>query len=121
MQISIKVTNLKLTPDIKDYTEKKIASLTKYFKKIIEAKVEIGMESAKHKKGEKYFCEVNLAVPQKLLRVRKTEKELLKAIDKTKDHLKVVLKRHKEKLQGRPRKENLKRDLSERLEPEIEE
>lgn len=108
MRILIKATNIELTPEIKKYTEEKISSLDRYFNNIIEAKVEIGINSARHQKGEIFFCEVNIAVPNRLLRVKKTEKKLLKAIDKTKDHLRVMLHRYKEKLKGRPRKENEK-------------
>ena len=108
MRISIKAPHIELTPEIKEYTEEKINSLDRYFNNIVEAKVEIGMNSTRHQKGEIFFCEVNIAVPNRLLRVKKTEKKLLKAIDKTKDHLRVMLHRYKEKLKGRPRKENEK-------------
>ena len=76
MRILIKATNIELTPEIKEYTAEKINSLDKYFNNIIEAKVEIGINSARHQKGEIFFCEVNIAVPNRLLRVKKTEKKL---------------------------------------------
>lgn len=101
MNIIIKATNIELTSNIKDYVEEKISSLDKYFNNIIEAQIEIGVNSQHHKKGEIFFAEVNIKVPGKLLRVAKTEKKLFKAIDKVKDHLKVVLRRHKEKAQDK--------------------
>lgn len=108
MQISIKATNTELTSEIKKYIEEKMNSLNRYFNNIIEAKVEVGVNSTRHQKGEIFFCEVNVVVPNRIVRVRKTEKKLLKAIDKTKDHLRVMLHRYKERLKGRPRKENEK-------------
>jgi len=54
--------------------------------------------------GKIYRCEVNLELPGTLLRVEKTEKELFKAIDKVKDHLSVMIKRHKEKQIDRKRR-----------------
>lgn len=101
MNIIIKATNIELTSNIKEYVEKKISSLDKYFNNIIEAQVEIGVNSKRHQKGEIFFAEVNLKVPGKILRILKTEKMLFKAIDKVKDHLKVILRRHKEKLQDK--------------------
>jgi putative sigma-54 modulation protein len=117
MNINIKATNIELTPQIKDYVNEKISCLDRYFNNIIEARVEIGVDSKHHQKGEIFFCEANIKVPGKILRIRKGAKKLLKAIDKTKDHGKVVLRRHKEKIQGRPSKENQKAE--ERME-EIE-
>lgn len=105
MNIIIKATNIELTSNIKEYIEKKINSLDKYFNNIIEARVEIGANSKRCQKGEIFFAEANIKVPGKLLRVVKTEKKLFKAIDKTKDHLRVILHRHKEKIKGRVKSE----------------
>ncbi len=97
MTFLIKANGLELTDQIKDYARQKITSLEKYYSQIIKAEVEVGRDTNKHQKGEIFFCEVNLDVPGKIIRVKKTEKRLFKAIDKTKDHLKIMLKRHKEK------------------------
>ena len=105
MNIIIKATNIELTPNIKEYVEEKISSLDKYFNNIIEARVEIGVNSQRRQKGEIFFAEANIKVPGKILRVVKTEKKLFKAIDKVKDHLRVILHRHKEKTQGRIKSE----------------
>jgi len=101
MNINIKATNIDLTDDLRNYVEEKLSSLTKYFNNIIEINAEVGMDSLHHQKGEIFFCEANIKVPNNLLRVRKEEKTAFKAVDKTKDHLRVVLHRHKEKIQGR--------------------
>ncbi|MEA2065118.1 MAG: ribosome-associated translation inhibitor RaiA [Patescibacteria group bacterium] len=105
MNIIIKATNIELTSNIKEYVEEKINSLDKYFNNIIEARIEIGINSQRHQKGEIFFAEANIKIPGKLLRVVKTEKKLFKAIDKVKDHLRVILRRHKEKIKGRVKTE----------------
>lgn len=107
MNINLKATNVDLTENLKSYVEKKMNSLAKYFNNIIEINAEVGMNSLHHQKGQIFFCEANVKVPNTLLRVRKEEKTLFKAIDKTRDHLRVVLHRHKEKIQGRKGGEKL--------------
>ena len=65
--------------------------------KVINARVEVGKTTNHHLKGEIYSAEVNLSLGSDLLRVKKTEKDLFKAIDKVKDHLEVAIKKYKEK------------------------
>jgi len=87
----IKGNNMELTETIKDYIGDKIGGLEKYWDKIIDADVEVGMDSRHHQSGEIFSCEVNMRVPGKVLRVTKTEKDLYKAIDKVKDHLRNMI------------------------------
>ncbi|MBU1164058.1 ribosome-associated translation inhibitor RaiA [Patescibacteria group bacterium] len=96
MKIKIKATKINLTPELKQYIEEKILSLMKYYNGIIEADVEVEYTTRHHKKGELYRAEVNLDVPGKLIRVEKTTKNIYKAIDKVKDHLKTILVKYKE-------------------------
>jgi len=101
MNINIKATNIELTEDLRNYIEDKMNCLSKYFDNIIEVRVEVGRESAHHQKGDIFFAEVNLKVPNDLIRVKKTEETQFKAIDKTKDHLREMLGRYKGKLRGK--------------------
>jgi putative sigma-54 modulation protein len=97
MQIKIQGTGIELTEAIKAYAEEKVLTLEKFFEQIISADIDVGMESHHHNKGQVYYAEVNLSVPGELIRVRKNESDLYKAIDKVKDHLKVELQKMKEK------------------------
>lgn len=99
MQIQIKATKIKLTPEIKDYIQKKMDMTEKYLGNftVTSARFEVEMTTQRHKKGEIYRAEANLSVPGELLRVEKTEKEIFKAIDKVKDHLEIMIKKYKEK------------------------
>lgn len=100
MQLNIKATNFELTPDIRGYVQKKMDMLEKYLGdiKVIQADFEVALTTRHHNKGEIYCAECNLEIPNNLIRVKKTEEDLFKAIDKVKDHLRVVINRHKEKL-----------------------
>lgn len=99
MQINIKATNIELTPRIKDYVQEKMDMLEKYLGdiKVIQADFEVAITTLHHVKGEIYRAEANIELPHELLRVEKTEKDLFKAIDKVKDHLKISIKKYKEK------------------------
>jgi putative sigma-54 modulation protein len=100
MQITIKSTKLTLTPAIRAYLQNKLDIIEKHLGglKVINCDVEIEKTVGGQRKGEIFRAEVNLEVPHQLLRVEKTEKDLYKAIDKVKDHLELVIKKHKEKM-----------------------
>jgi putative sigma-54 modulation protein len=99
MKIRIKATRIELTPQIKEYVQLKMNMLEKYLGKIqvINCDVEISRENGVQNSGKIYRAEVNLEVPGQLLRVEKTEKDILKAVDKVKDHLERVIVKYKEK------------------------
>ncbi len=100
MNIKIKSTRLELTDAISNYFQTKMDMVEKYLGdiKVLNCDVEIEKAVGGQHKGEIFRAEVNLEVPQKLLRVSKTEKDLYKAIDKVKDHLEIVIKKYKEKM-----------------------
>lgn len=101
MQIVIKGTNMELTEAIKDYVNEKVGSLEKYFDGILEARVDVGIISHHHQKGDIFRAEVNLEVPQKhVLRAEAEREDLYAAINEVKDELQLQLKKFKEKLRA---------------------
>ncbi len=112
MKVNIQSKNLELTPEIKEYVQKKMDMLDKYFGdvKVINADFEVERTTMRHNKGKIYRAEANIEVPGELLRVEKTEKTLFKAIDKVKDHLTRSIKRYKQKRIDRNR-EKAKEDI----------
>lgn len=103
MQIQIKATKIELTPQIKEYVQKKMDMVEKYLGDfpVTFARFEVELTTNHHKKGEIFRAEANLSVPGELLRVEKTEKDIFKAIDKVKDHLEIVIKKYKDKKRGK--------------------
>ncbi len=63
MTISIKATNLELTPALKDYSEKRLRSIEKLTAGEPTILVDIGMTSAHHKSGDIFTAEVNVTTP----------------------------------------------------------
>jgi ribosomal subunit interface protein len=106
MDINIKGLSLDLTPAMKDYTQKKIDMLQRYLGaiKVINCDVDLALTTHHHNKGEIFKIVVNLELPGTMLRVEKTEKDIYKAIDKAKDHLKDSITKYKEKMIGKKRK-----------------
>jgi putative sigma-54 modulation protein len=99
MKVKIRANNLKLTPAIQAYIEEKMNMVEKFLGSIqvINCDFEVELTTKHHHKGDIFRAEVNLAIAKDLLRVEKLEADLYKAIDKVKDHLIDLIKRHKEK------------------------
>jgi ribosomal subunit interface protein len=102
MQIRVKATKIKLTPELHEYIQEKMDMLEKYLGTVkpTNCDVEICMSVGGQSNGEIYQAEVNLELPGELLRVEKTEKDIHKAIDKVKDHLAQAIKKYRGKKFG---------------------
>ncbi len=100
MQINIKGTGMELTGAVKDYIEKRLASIEKYVKNEngeAVAEVEVGKMTEHHKKGEWFKAEVNLRANGELIRAVSNESDLYAAIDDAKDQLERQLTGTKDK------------------------
>ena len=100
MKVTIKATNLELTPVIKKAIEEKIAALDKFIPRIgasVEAFVEVALESRHHKKGKIYYAEANIKVPGKIIRSEAKEENIYRAINEVKDELQRLLKEYKKR------------------------
>ena len=101
MQIDIKGTNLELTQAIKDYIQEKVGALEKFFDQALIARVDVGLTTKHHQKGNIFRAEINLEVPQKnLLRAESTRDDLYVAINEAKAELERQVKKYKEKMRG---------------------
>ena len=100
MRITIKATNLDLTPTIKKAIEEKIGTLDRFIPDInmpLDSFVEVALETRHHQKGNIYYAEASIKVPGKVLRSEAREKNIYKAINTVKDELQRLLKKYKEK------------------------
>ena len=101
MQITIKTTNIDLSPSIKEHIEKRIGGLTKFLKKIdqevVKIEVEVGKPSKHHRKGNIYYAEANISLPGKLLRAESKSWDTYLAIDEIKESLIRQIERYKYK------------------------
>jgi len=100
MKVTIKATNLNLTPEIEKAIEEKIGTLDKFIPHIdasVEAFVEVAVETLHHKKGKIYYAEANIKIPGEIIRSEARGENIYKAINTVKDELQALLKKHKER------------------------
>lgn len=98
MNIQISGSHIDLTEAIKDYVTEKVESLQKYYPEMISAKVDLGMTSKHHNKGELFMTKVMIHAAGHDFRATATEGDLYASIDRVQDELKTELRRHKEKM-----------------------
>lgn len=101
MKIIIKTTNIELTESINAYIHKKFQSLSKFLKKYEEKselnlKIEIAKTTKHHHKGDIFYTELNLKLPNKFLRIEEYDSDLYKSIDLAKDRLNEQIIKFKE-------------------------
>ncbi len=102
MQVIIKGKNLQLTPALKEYAEKKLMSIKKYFDHIIEVDVTLSVKDSKDTSRSK-VCEVTVWANGNVLRGKKASEDLYASIDMVTDKIERQVKKAKEKMTGRRR------------------
>ncbi len=89
--------NLEITEAIRDYTEKKLERLDKFFDgRELMAKVVLALAGSPHV-AKRAKAEIQVDLPGGLVRVEEEDPDLYAAIDRAVDRLKVQLKRYKER------------------------
>lgn len=92
-----------LTDAIRDYVEKRLASVEKMaqsFEPAASVAVEVGKTTNHHKNGPYFRCEMTMAVPGSVLRADADKEDLYEAIDDVSRTLQQQLKNYKEKKQA---------------------
>ena len=100
MKITIKATQLDLTPSIKTYIEEKIGSLGRLlvpFEREGEciAEMEIGRTTHHHHKGEIFRAEVNLHLPGRSLRAEHAAVDMRVAIDRVRSMMRFEITKYR--------------------------
>ena len=101
MKITIKATNIDMSPSISEYVEEKIGGLEKLLEKFnpesVDARVEVGKIKQGQRHGEIFRAEVNLNLSGRLLRAEETGESVYAAIDLVKDELRRKIRQYKNK------------------------
>jgi len=90
MKISIKTTNITLTPDIKEYLDRKLESLKKFIDAAddtVAVDVELGKSSMHHQTGDVFRAEINVFEGKKSYRAVAEGNDLVSALDGMKDQI----------------------------------
>lgn len=95
MNYNIRGENIEVTPAIREYVEKKIAKLERYFTETPDASVHVNLKVYSAKK-----CKVEVTIPmtQLVLRAEETNDDMYAAIDLIADKLERQIRKHKTKV-----------------------
>ncbi|MBI4215681.1 MAG: ribosome-associated translation inhibitor RaiA [Parcubacteria group bacterium] len=97
---SIKATHLELTPDLRQLLEEKLQNLDRFYDPILNLDVEIEKTTDHHRKGDVYRAEVNVTVPNDMLRAETVGENIHAVIVEVKDIIEEKLVDYKEKLKS---------------------
>lgn len=95
MNYNIRGENIEVTPAIREYVEKKVAKLERYFSETPEANVNVNLRFNQDKTSK---VEVTIPMPHLVLRAEETNVDMYAAIDLIVDKLERQIRKHKTKV-----------------------
>jgi putative sigma-54 modulation protein len=95
MNYNVRGENIEVTPAIREYVEKKISKLDRYFTESPDAKVNVNLRFNQDKSSK---VEVTITMPQLVLRAEETHIDMYAAIDLVTDKLERQIRKHKTKV-----------------------
>lgn len=109
MKISLKSTNLDLTPSLKTYAENKLSNLARLVTKYdsegsADLRVELARTTRHHHKGEVFMAEVNFHLAGQTLRASEESEDIRKAIDSVRQKLHLEIEKFKSKFDPKKNK-----------------
>ena len=87
---TIKAVNIELTPDLRDYIEKRTSSFDKFFRRYSESAivhVEVGKNTMHHKNGDVFQTEITISGIGTTMRAVSEEADVYSAIDIAKESM----------------------------------
>ena len=106
-QIIIKTHHDEMSPSIKEYVEKKLNKLDHFFDKIEEIQIDLDVEKFPSEE-DRQIVSATVLVPGSALIARESSKDLYASIDIMVDKLQRQLKKYKDKLRLKNRKQAMK-------------
>ena len=106
-QIIIKTHHVEITPSIKEYVEKKLTKLDHFFDKIEEIQIDLDVESFPNEQ-DRQIASATILVPGSALIAKEATKDLYASVDGMVDKLQRQLKKYKDKLRMKNRKQAMK-------------
>ncbi len=114
MNFNIRGENIEVTPALREYVEKKVGKLERYFDTTPVADVNVRMQVL----NNQHIIEVTIPMPQLLLRGEEVHTDMYAAIDKVIEKLERQIRKHKTKVNRKFRQEDsLKYMFKNDLEP----
>ncbi|WP_102264371.1 ribosome hibernation-promoting factor, HPF/YfiA family [Mesobacillus jeotgali] len=109
MNYNIRGENIEVTPAIREYVEKKVAKLDRYFTESPNANVNVNLKVYQDKKAK-----VEITIPMKdlVLRAEETHEDMYAAIDLITDKLERQIRKHKTKVNRKFREKDSLKDYA---------
>lgn len=95
LNYKIRGENIEVTEAIRDYVEKKVSKLERYFNETPEATVHVNLKVNPNKKAK---VEITIPIPQLVLRAEEVHEDMYAAIDLIVDKLERQIRKHKTKV-----------------------
>ncbi|MEH7235799.1 ribosome hibernation-promoting factor, HPF/YfiA family [Bacillus sp. JJ1562] len=95
MNYNVRGENIEVTPALREYVEKKLGKLERYFDSTPDANVNVNLK-VNNAKDQK--IEVTVPMPQLLLRAEESHEDMYAAIDVVTDKLERQIRKHKTKV-----------------------
>lgn len=108
MNYNIRGENIEVTPAIRDYVEKKVSKLERYFIEVPDTNVHVNLKVYQGK-GSK--VEVTIPLPQLVLRAEEVNEDMYAAIDLITDKLERQIRKHKTKVNRKLRENGNQREF----------
>ena len=109
MNYNIRGENIEVTPAIREYVEKKVAKLERYFTESPNANVNVNLKVYQDKKSK-----VEITIPMKdlVLRAEELHEDMYAAIDLITDKLERQIRKHKTKVNRKFREKDSLKDFA---------
>lgn len=101
MNFNIRGENIKVTPAMREYTEKKVSKLERYFDTPPHSDVHVNMKVY----NDQQMIEVTIPMPNLLLRAEEEHQDMYAAIDLVVEKLERQIRKHKTKVNRKFRQE----------------
>lgn len=100
MKLNLKATNINISPQVRSYLERKLASLTKlvdFDDSAVTLDVELGRTTRHHQTGDIFFAEINIYRGKESFRAVTDRPDIMSAIDGMRDAIARELSSRKDK------------------------
>lgn len=108
MNYNVRGENIEVTPALREYVEKKLGKLDRYFESTPNANVNVNLKVNNAKDSK---IEVTIPMPQLVLRAEESHEDMYAAIDLVTDKLERQIRKHKTKVNRKFRTEGSTRTL----------
>lgn len=107
MNITIKAHHVNITGALKDYANKKVEKLLKFFDNVQDVTIELDIRDASDEDSRQFVAGI-IHASQTIIRAEESSRDMYASIDLVCEKLGVQLKKHKEKLRDHNRKAGAK-------------